>query len=420
MRDTSVTVGAVAINNVLRALSSVALTRLLPPEVFGIAGIIGSIAFIFAMISDLGFQAFVVRHPDGDKARFLDVIWTIRLIRAAVLTALLLVLARPIALAIGKGELTPVIAVSAWLFLIEGLSSLSLVTALRERLLMRLSLLETAIVVLQLLLSILLAMLWGNYWSILVAMLATSAVKSIASYLIFPNARRALAYDARYSRELWRFARFVTGSSVISMVLIQCDKVVLARVFPLDVLGYYMLATNLALAPASFTSAYASRVLYPHYARVWRETPERLAHEFYARRGRISLLFMLGAGGIIGAAGLIVGLFYDERYAQAALYLRLLAMSPLLGLTSMAANEVLTASGRIQVTFHANVAKIGWLAVAGPTAFYAFGPLGLIAVVGAIELPSLLRLRTEIALLLVGGVGIIGGFLVERLLLPLV
>lgn len=432
LRDTNIVICTVVATNILRMASSMVLTRLLVPEAFGIVGLIGSISFILSMISDLGFQAFVIRHKDGNEPRFLDVIWTIRLLRSAALCVILIVLARPIAMLLGNVGLSLAIAASALQFLIDGGSSLSVITALRERQLPRLSALDILGVVTQVIASIAFALVWRNYWAIIAAILVSSMVRTVLSYVLFPNSRRRFGFDRDYSGELWKFARFVTGSSIITMLLMQSDKVVLARVIPLDMLGLYMLAGNLALAPMAFTVAYASRVLYPAYARVWRDNPDDLKREFYVGRWKVSMLYMLAAGGLIGVAPLLVAILYDERYAGAALYLRWLAVTPLLSLASMSANEVLTASGRVHVTFHANIAKLAWLAVVGPAAFLIAGPIGLIACVGTLELPTLvyswvqlwrfglLGVREEMVLAVIGGCGMIIGYGVSAIFVPLI
>lgn len=429
-RDTNVVVATVLVANVLRAVSTILLTRLLTPEAFGVAGIIGVICYILTMISDVGFQAFVVRHPDGDKPEFRDVIWTIRLVRSVVLTLLMLAVSEPIAAGIGKPEIAPALAASAFLFVIDGCSALSVLTALRDRLLLRLSVVETLTAVIQIAVAAGLALAWRNYWAIVVAPLVGCAIKSIFSYLFFSDARRHFRFDRTYAWDLWRFARFVTGSSIITMMLTQCDKIVLVPLFSLDMLGYYMLAGNLALAPLAFTTAYASRVLYPAFARAWRDQPQELPALFYSSRRRMSWLYMLAVGGLIGMAPLIVAILYDDRYADAAIFLRLLAVSPLLALSSSSANEVLTATGRVHVTFHANLVKLCWLALAIPAAFASFGAIGLVAVVGSMEAATLLycwwqlrragllRLNEELAFIGVGGCGIAAGLIVNAALLP--
>lgn len=429
MRDTSLVIATVVVTNALRMGSSVVLTRLLMPDAFGIVGLIGSISFILSMLSDLGFQAFVIRHRDGDRARFLDVIWTIRLVRAVVLTIVLIVLAKPLAALFDAPLLAPAITVSALQFAIEGASSLSVVTALRDRQLARLSLLDVIGTVVQIVASVALALAWRDYWSIVTAILIASTARTMLSYVLFRHPWQRIGFDRIYARELWQFARYVTGSSIITLLLVQSDKVVLARLVPLDVLGRYMLAGNLALAPMAFTVAYANRVLYPLYARTWREEPAALRDVSYAARMPASILYMIAVGGLIGVAPTLVAILYDPRYADAALYLRLLALTPLLALASNSANEVLTASGHVHVTMHANIAKLAWLATAGTGAFLGFGPIGLIAAVGLLELPTmlyswsqlrrfdLLRLDREMRLLGFGAAGIALGYGVNAIAL---
>jgi lipopolysaccharide exporter len=430
MRDTNVVVASVFLNNLLRAISSIVLTRLLVPEAFGISGIIGSVSFTAAMMSDLGFQAFVVRHEKGDSPRFLDTVWTIALLRSVLLTVALIALSHPIAAFFAKPDLGPMIEASALIFMLEGLGSLSLLTAIRQRMILRLSLLELGVMFVQIAASVILAILWRDVWSVLVALLVSSACKSLLSYAVFPDARRRLALDAAYARDLWRFARYVTGSSMITLLLMQCDKLVLARFMSLDNFGLYILAGNLAAAPIAFTTAYSSRVLYPSYAEYWRKGTGDLRALFYARRWLPSLLYSFAAGGLIGSAPLVVAILYDHRYAETAIYLQLLAITPFFGLASNSANETLTATGHIAATFQASIAKLVWLAMAGPLAWIAKGQIGLVAVVGLMELPSLLLkwvqmrrvglldLRKELVFLGAGGAGILVGGLGSILLTP--
>lgn len=432
LRDTNIVVASVVLNNLLRAVSSVILTRLLVPEVFGIAGVIASVSFTLALMSDLGFQAFVVRHQDGDRARFLDTVWTIQLIRSALLTLMMLVLAAPIANLMGKPELAPLIAVAAFTFVLEGVASLTLFIAIRQRMILRLSLLELVVAVAQLVVAAVLAWIWHDYWAILIALLAASALKSVLSYLVFPDGFRRLALDRRYLHDLWRFARFVTGSSIITLVLLQSDKLVLAKLMPLDQFGLYILAGNLATAPLAFASAYASRVLYPAYAQAFRDEITDLRQFLYAKRWLPSLLYTCAAGGLIGSAPLLVAILYDPRYQGAAIYLQLLAITPLFALASNAANEALTATGRIGATFQASIVKLTWLALAAPAGYLLGKEIGLVAAVGLME-PAvvlfkwtqlhrarLLDLWREGLFLLAGAAGFAMGTAGDWLLRPLV
>ncbi|MEE4453632.1 oligosaccharide flippase family protein [Novosphingobium resinovorum] len=431
LRDTNVVVASVVLNNLLRAVSSMILTRLLAPEVFGISGVIASLQFTVALASDLGFQAFVVRQEDGGRKRFLDTVWTVALLRSVLLAAALAALALPVSRALARPDLMPLIAASSLVFLIEGLASTSLLSALRDRRILRLSVVEIAALVVQIAVSAGLAWLRGDYWAILGGMLAGAALKSLLSYAAFPDSARGLALDRATLRGLWAFARYVTGSSVIYLLVTQCDKLVLAKVMPLDQFGFYVLAGNLASAPLGFAANYASRVLYPSYAALWREGATDLRARFYARRRLPSLLYAAATGGIIGSAPLVVGVLYDPRYAEAALYLQILCVSSLLALPSCAANETLTATGRISATFEASMAKLAWLGLAGVAGYLIWGQFGLVLAVGLMEAAALgfkwLRMRQaglldmtqELAFLAAGAGGILLGLGADAVLGPL-
>lgn len=390
LRDTNIVAISVVLTNLLRAVSSIVLTRLLVPDAFGIAGIIGSIIFMFSMMSDLGFQAFVVRHPDGDKPRFLDTIWTMQVARSVILMLAVVLTAPAIATLLGKQELELVITVSALTFLIDGVASMTLLTALRHRLVLRLSLLELGLLAFQIMLSIVLAYFWRSYWAILVSGLIASASKSLLSYVVFPNSLRKFSLDRRYISDLWQFGRVVIGSSMVTMLLSQGDKLVLARLMPLDHFGFYMLAGSLAAAPKAFTTAYASRVLLPYYSQAWRDGMQDLQGLFYAKRRLPSMLYSFAVGGLIGSAPLIVTILYDPRYFEAALYLQVLAISSLFALASAASTEALIATGYVWVYFQESLSKLIWFAIAGPVGFALWGTLGLVIAVGLMEIPCLL------------------------------
>ena len=104
---------------VLRLGGNVVLTRLLDPQAFGVVGVIVSVMIVLTMLTDLGFFDFVIRHARGGERRFLDVIWTIRLVQGALLSLVMLASAWPIAAFLGKPDLAWPIAVTAPLFLIN-------------------------------------------------------------------------------------------------------------------------------------------------------------------------------------------------------------------------------------------------------------------------------------------------------------
>ena len=381
---------SVLMTNALRIVSSMTLTRLLDSHAYGVVGVITSIAYMLAMLTDIGLLGFIVRHDEGDDPHFLDQVWTIRLIRGIGLTILMILVAKPGAALLGKPELAPVVAVWSVSFMLDGLSSLSFATAVRNKQLWRLAMQELLANVATLIVSIVTALLWHTYWALIAGMITGQVAKAILSYLLFPGMIRRIHISPTCSAELWRFSRFIAMSSVLSLLILQSDKLVLARLMPLSAYGLYAIAVTLAAAPGAIAAPYATRVLYPTYSKAVREAPDTLPRLFYRARRKVVLLYMFGVGGLLGGAQLIVSLLYDPRYHDVAYFLQWIAISTCLRIGSNAANEVLIAIGQMRATFFANVCRVVWLVIGGVIGLATGKIMLLVAIVGTVEVPGML------------------------------
>lgn len=379
----------VALSTLLRLASTLILTRLLSPEDFGAVAITGAILNIMQMVSDLGFSVFIIQHRDGDDAHFLDVIWTIRLIRSFGLTIILALFAEPLALLIGKPTLTAAIAVTSLQFAIEGLSSLSLMTVVRHQKLFKLSCVDIATTFLQIAFGVIFAMIFHSYWALVIAGILATAARSGLSYAAFEQSRRRIKFDRGYFSELWTFGRTIVSAQAIQVLLSQVDKFILSRLFSLNLFGIYSISANLSGAPSAFTSAYPTRVLLPAFAQAYRDNPATMRAVYYDSRRSIMLIYMAVMGAFIGFAPSTIHILYDPRYAAAGDYLRILAIAPLFGMNNYAAREVLIVLGQVRPLLIGNIVRLFWLAGAGAGGYLAWGPIGVVIAVGTIEIPVL-------------------------------
>src|SRR5579884_3743203 len=394
---------------VVRTLSSMALTRLLRPSDFGIVGIIGSVFYTASMFTDLGFQAFLVRHERTDDRHFRNVIWTI----------------------LDKPSIALPLAVASATFAFEGLASLSLITALRRDKSRELSLLELALQIFQTAAAILLALWWHNAWAMIAAMVLQSAMRTFLSYRLFDDSSQSLARDPEIFREFLAWSRIVLVSSALTLLIAQ-NQLILARLFSLQEFGLYSLAISIAMAPQRFATSYVTKVVFPVYASTWREWPAALGNVYYNVRRRASALYAFGCGGLIGGAPLLFAVLYDPRYQSAALFMSIIMVSGALLLPNFAATELLTAIGDIRGTLRMNVVRLAWLVVAIPVGYLAMGILGIVIAVGTIEVPAMLycwlllhrlrilRMREELLYLAITGAGVGIGFAVSTAALRLV
>lgn len=389
MRSRTGILGLTTVGNLLvRTGSSVLLTRLLSPNEFGIVGIITSVFFAVAMITDLGFLDFLVRHERTEERHFRDVVWTIH-VKRGIAVFLVVALTSPlIAWAFDKPVVALPLAAASLIFVANGLSSLSLMTALRHDKAREISLLEFFLQVFQTIVCVLLALWWRNAWSIIAAMVLQSTLRSILSYRLFPESSHRFAKDPAVSREFLVFSRFVMASSAMALVIGQIDKVVLGRVFSLGEFGLYAIALTIASAPLSFAESYITRIVFPICAQTWREAPENLSSVYYAVRRLPASLYAFACGGLIGSAPLVVAILYDPRYAGAALFISLMSIGTALRLPNVAASQLMVAVGQVEKTMHLTVVRLVWVTLAVPVAYHFFNSTGVVAVMGSIEFPA--------------------------------
>ena len=377
-------------NLVVRTASSMLLPRLLTPSDFGIVGIITAVFFAVEMVTDLGFEAFVIRDSRTGDRHFRDVIWTIHAKRGLGLFAAVAIASPAIAWAFGKPVIALPLAVASLILFINGLASLSLMTALRHDKSRELSLLEFGLQILQTTACLLLALWWRNAWSIIAAMLLQSVLRTLCSYAFFHGSAQRIDRDRAISREFLAFSRVILLSSALTLVIGQTDKFILGRLFTLEEFGLYAIALTIASAPLAFGGSYVRRIAFPVYAQTYRQAPGELHKVYYRVRRAVSALYAFGCGGLIGGAPLLVALLYDPRYASSAAFISLLMISTALRLPNTAASELLTAAGNMKRMLGITVVRVVWLAIAIPIGFIMFGTMGIVGAVGLIEVPAML------------------------------
>jgi len=76
-----------------------------------------------------------------------------------------------------------------------------------------------------------------------------------------PAANDAPKFTPALFRKLWRFGAGMSGIAVISLLVMEMDKVVLSKMLPLDELGYYMLASTLAMGLSLLSTPIFSAIL---------------------------------------------------------------------------------------------------------------------------------------------------------------
>jgi lipopolysaccharide exporter len=288
--DAGIVITTMLALNLLRITSSLILTRLLAPADFGILGMVTIVHYAVNMLFDVGTDTFIVRHTDIKERRLLDVVWTVRVTRTLLSAAIIALSAGVCARVLGNESLMAVLVVSALGLVVSAPQSLSLSIATRNKQLVLISSLDVFLAVLNLVITVGFAFFLRNYWAAVISSIAGSFVRMLLSYLLFPSPFYRFAFDKKIVAEMWRFSRFVAGSSVITLFVSQFDKVVLGHFLTIEQFGIYILAVNLAFVPQMFCGMYGQRVLFPTYSQAYRNDPNSIRRVFHEKLRRVGPL----------------------------------------------------------------------------------------------------------------------------------
>jgi O-antigen/teichoic acid export membrane protein len=420
------------LQNAVRIVSTMCLTRLLSPDVYGLTGMIMSVFFVITMLSDVGFQAFIVRHHQSDDPDFLSAVWTIHAIRGAGLTLIAILLAWPVSKLLDQPALVAPLAVSAFTFVIEGQASLHQFRALRDGRVQRNALMGLMIGASQTLAAILLAFFMRNIWAIVGSMLVGSMVRVYLSHVLFTGERHVFRRSREVATDLWRFSRVIAASSAMTLVISQVDKLALSRILPLNQFGTYVIAATLASAPTAFAFNYSYGIVYPAVASAWRQGTS-VKDTYYQCWGHYFYLYAFGGGGLMLGADLLIRTLYDPRYLPAAHYLNILGLATAMAMLTNSMQEMLVGCGRTKATLELNSVRLAWLVAGGLLALMRSQAIVLVLTIGLIEIPAyfyaaavmhrqkLIRWNRELSILLAIAAGaLVGGAIsfAGRILLP--
>jgi lipopolysaccharide exporter len=380
---------------VIKLASSLVLTRLLSPDAYGIFGILLSFLFMVEMMSDVGTLGLLIRDPRGDEPRFVHTLWTIRLIRSVINFALLMLGAPLVASVYHVPELTNALRVLSLWFLINGAESMSFGLAIRHQRARLSNYTELASNAAMTMFVIGMAFLIRNYYALIIGALLQRVILVIASHFFYREIGVAIAFDREAMRHQFRFARYVMPSSILTIVLSQYDKVVLARLFNLSLLGVYSIAGNMA-GPISGVIMHNARVvLYARCSTYFRFDRANAVRRYYTENLRLFAVGAITPAILAGFGPLLVAVLYDPRYMMAGRILIVLALGVVVAAFQNASENLLVAAGSTHVVLGANIVRLISLIPAVILGYHFFGFEGFLWCTQAAALPPLLYFYWE-------------------------
>ncbi len=338
--------------NVIRFGSNVALSRLLFPEAFGLMTLVNTVLLGLEMFSDVGTSAAMIVSHRGNDDDYVRTAYTVNVVRGALLCVLAIALAVPMSALFDEPAMASLLLVSAVNPLIRGFASTKTTLSVRDSRLGAVTTLRLTSQLLSIGAMIGLAWLEPSPWALVWGTTFGTLVEAAGSHALPGPRRDGFGWSPTLAREMIRFGRWIMVTTVLAFLAGKGETLVVGALLDASDLGVFGIALALANLPGEALRALGSSLLLARYARAFREAPGDA--DKLVRRARTVVI----AGGVLLHLPLIVGgsafvhFVYDDRYANAAWMLPLLATGFACGLASKSYDWLLHAKSQ---TFDAMV-----------------------------------------------------------------
>jgi O-antigen/teichoic acid export membrane protein len=387
VRGTLWTILGFGSSQVLRLAFNLVLARLLVPEFFGLMALVWTIATGVNLFFDLGVSPAVVRDPRGDTPEFLNTAWALQIVRGVGLALLCFLLAPLMAAFYGDPRLRWILPLIGTTSVASGFASTSLITLQRHMVVKRVVIMDVVTQAVSGVLMVSWALLRPSVWALVCGSMAPSVLKMVWSHFLVPGRSDRIAWDRTAVRTLFVFGRWVWMSSILTFLASQIDRLILGKLFTLQMLGVYSIATMIAEVPRALVMAMIRNVIFPAYSKSAEFPRPELREKVLRYRRTLLAVMACGIAALVAGGDVLIGVLYDKRYAAGSWMLPILALGLWPSLLAKTIDSSLAAIGKPRYAAFGDLFKVLFTAIGIPLGFSMGGPAGAVIMVALNDIP---------------------------------
>ena len=325
-------------------ISTAVLARLLMPEDFGL---VASALAIEALIAALGrgsFRLSLIKNQSAGPTHY-DTVWTLCILRGALIGVLLSLSASVTATWFGDARLESIIYIFAIMAFIGDLKNVGTVDFRKHLEFHKQFRFEIYGQLSYVVLAVGFAIPLENYWALVLGALGSKVTDVAVSY-------RMSRYRPRLCLLEWRetlvFSKWIVLDNLLTTVNGRASAFILAKLTGLEALGLYTVASRLSRLANQQLVRPTTGALFPGFAKI-ADQRERLTRLYLDTLSLIVLFAVPATVGIACTAELLVPILFGQKWLAAVPVVEVLAVAALLNCSSGGSRSVLLALGRPQI-----------------------------------------------------------------------
>lgn len=327
----------------IRFVRNMILTRLLAPEAFGLMAIILAVKMASESLTDIGIKYAVIQHPEGHDRNYINAAWWLALGRGVILYIIAFVSAPFIASFYQNAELVPLMYVAFLGIVFNGAMSTKAYVAIKQMEFKRWVILFNGGGLLGILTTIVLAFIIKNVWALVIGLTIESASRLLLSFIMCPfspdfNFKKELTHD------LFKFTKGILGLGILYFIFLRADIFVVGKLCSTTELGLYSMAVGLAFMPFELLSGLLDKLGMATFSEIQSEKFKVVNSIMIITSSIIFLGFpLLFFITLYGKD--ILGIVYGAQYAEVAIPFAIIFGSTFIRMSSVPIAQVYFASG---------------------------------------------------------------------------
>lgn len=362
-------------------LTLLILARLLDPADFGLTALAMSLVVVVETVLEIPLIQTLTRLRVIEKMH-LDTAFTLGIARSLLLSLVITAAAWPFSIMYGDTHLLLVVPALALGPISRGLYNPNMVLFIKDLRFRQVFIAEVSGKIGAALLAITVLYLGGSYWAIVANSVASSALATVASYVIAPY-RPGLSLRA--FSEFRGIIGWFSSAQIVSALNWQLDRVMLGHFIPRGQLGQYTMAGDIAAMPTQSVIEPAMQPVMAAFSHIAHDR-ERLRNAYLKAARFVMFLAVPACVGMSLTADLIIAVLIGPKWVEAGILLQWIALTIVLNAYYQPLASLSLTLNRAAAIFHLNVMDLLMRIVAIPAGYYLFSLFGIIAARGALAI----------------------------------
>jgi lipopolysaccharide exporter len=322
------------------------LVRLLAPAEFGIVAIAMSFVQSIDLFSQIGVEEALIRMPAPDRRTY-DTAFTMIALRCGLIAVIATVAAWPVADFFQDPRLAPIMWVIAGVTLIAGLENVGVQNFRRDMRFDQEFVLQAIPRVVGIVTALIVALVWRNYWALVIGSAATRVSRVAMTYVIHPMRPR---FSLAAWRDLIGFSLWTWAICVARVLRDQPITFIIGRALGSARVGMLSVGSEIALLPSSEIVLPMGRSMFSAFA-LARRSGEDVEAIFCRLVGATALVTLPASIGLALVAAPLVRLMLGPAWMEAVPLLQVVSVGGALGIFGQACHAQFDAFGMLRPDF---------------------------------------------------------------------